>query len=132
MQLETYFFVTVIKSWVLRYCRKALTSSSSLGLGFMLGDGVANGFTDVAIENVDIGRPACIPGAIGGAKSPAWDPLVLPSMLSDITVLRGAIGMLGIIPYTLPVCWYGIAMGIWPYSEPVTEPGPPPNGMNGT
>lgn len=73
----------------------------------MLGDGVANGLTDVAIEKVDIGRP-CMPGAIGGAKSPACDPLAFaPNMPMDMTVLRGAIGIAGIagiIPYTLPVC----------------------------
>ena len=79
----------------------------------MLGDGVANGFTDVAIENVDIGRP-CSPGAIGGAKSPACDPLAFPpNMPIDITVLRGATGIAGgIIPYMLPVCWYAIGPGI--------------------
>lgn len=72
----------------------------------MLGEGVANGLTDVAMEKVDIGRP-CIPGAIGGAKSPACDPLAFaPNMPTDMTVLRGAMGIAGgIIPYMLPVVW---------------------------
>ena len=78
----------------------------------MFGAGVANGLTDVAIENVDIGRP-CSPGAIGGAKSPACDPLAFaPNMPIDMTVLRGAIGIAGIMPYMLPVCWYGIGPGM--------------------
>ena len=51
---KTHFLVTVIRSWVLRYPRRALKRSSSDGLGFMLGP--ANGLAVVAIENVDIGR----------------------------------------------------------------------------
>ena len=47
-----------------------------------------------------------------------------------ITVFLGA---LGIIPYRLPVLWYGIVgIGIPPpYSEPWTDP-EPPNGMKGS
>lgn len=116
--MVTHFFVTVMRSCVLKYWRKALMSSSSVGFGFMLGDGVAKGFTDVAIENVDMGRPLCMPGAMGGAKSPACEPLALPpNMPMDMTVLRGAMGITGgIMPYMLPVCWYaiGAAIGICP------------------
>lgn len=47
-----YFFVTVIKSWVLKYVLRASYSSSSEGFGLLLGP--AN--TVVAMEKVEVGR----------------------------------------------------------------------------
>lgn len=123
------FFVTVIRSWVLRYVRNALYSSSSVGLGLRLG--AANALTEVAIENVDIGRAS---PRVGGnnPNPPGCDPEPVSIFMLDIIVARGSAG---IIPYTLPVCWYpkGNSCGCInpPWSDPVTDPGPPPKGMKG-
>ena len=98
-----------MRSCVLRYARSAVMSSSSLGSVLMLGP-PANGFTVVASENVDIGR-CIIPGAIGGANPPCDPCTSPPPPYMFIIVFRGTFG---IIPYMLPVPWYGIGAGIAP------------------
>lgn len=67
--------------------------------------GPAKGLTEVARENVDIGR-CSIPKGMVGAMKPDCEPCIsaLPPNIFTfgMTVFRGAFG---IIPYMLPVVW---------------------------
>lgn len=94
--------------------------------------GPANGLTEVAMENEDIGRGIPI-GIIGGAN-PDCDPFMgspPPNMLRLVmTVFRG--------PTDAPIPNIGVVAGKpceaimgWPNSDPAIEPGPPWNGKNG-
>ena len=82
MKEHTYFFVTVIKSCVLRYVLRASYNSSSEGFGLLLGP--AN--TVVAIENVDIGRMLLDAGCGGPPKFSAGD--IERFMVAELTDMR--------------------------------------------
>ena len=84
-----------------------MTSSSSVGSALWLGP--ANGLTDVAIENVDIGL---VPPPIGGGGAkPPWEPAANEPGPVPMGFMNGIIGM----PYIEPVFWKGMGgiIGGW-------------------
>ena len=124
--------MTVIKSCVLKYVFKALYSSSSEGLGFRLGP--ANGFTDVASENVDVGLGS-MPRGPGAARWPLCEPAMLPGPPPNMFkfVITVFLGGAMFIPYIegvapgnpAPICIRASK------SEPMTDPVPAPKGAKG-
>lgn len=81
---HAYFFVTVIKSCVLRYFLSVSYNSSSEGFGLLLGP--AN--TVVAMEKVDVGRTALNAGCGGPPRLSAGD--MDRFMIAEFTVMRGS------------------------------------------
>lgn len=86
-----YFFVTVIKSCVLKYVLRVPYNSSSEGFGLLLGP--AN--TVVAMEKVEAGRMVLNAGCGGPPKLSAGD--MERFMTAELTVMRGSDGG-GVLP----------------------------------